>query len=60
IPHPRVLTAEDFDDIASAPDLYARKFDTALDARILDLIDERLLSDEEAGRQVPPSVGSAR
>ncbi|MBA2475602.1 MAG: hypothetical protein H0V40_06580, partial [Actinobacteria bacterium] len=42
IPHPRVLTAEDFDDIASAPDLYARKFDTALDARILDLIDERL------------------
>jgi core-2/I-Branching enzyme len=36
------LTLEDADDILSSGKHFARKFDTSLDGRILDLIDERV------------------
>lgn len=44
--HPKMLTANDFDAIAASDDLFARKFDNATDATILDLIDNRLLNQQ--------------
>lgn len=41
--HPRVLTVEDFDRIATSDAWFARKFDVDRDRSVLDLIDERLL-----------------
>jgi hypothetical protein len=41
--NPKVLTAEDFEDLAQSPQLYARKFDLTQDAGILDRIDRELL-----------------
>lgn len=38
-PHPKLLRAEDFDDIKRSGMLFGRKFDLAKDARIFDLID---------------------
>jgi hypothetical protein len=40
---PAILTTADFDELARSPKLFARKFDAGVDAKILDLIDERLL-----------------
>lgn len=42
-PFPAVLTVADLEQLSRAPDLLARKFDTAVDAKILDLIDQHLL-----------------
>lgn len=42
LPSPRILTMEDRDRLLAAPDLFARKFDPRLDARILDVIDARI------------------
>jgi Core-2/I-Branching enzyme len=39
-PHPKVLTTEDFGTLLASSKLFARKFDAAVDARILDLLDE--------------------
>jgi hypothetical protein len=49
---PSVLDKSDFDKIASSPKLFARKFDTHVDAEILDLIDQRILHcvSAEAGK----------
>jgi hypothetical protein len=43
--HPAVLRKGDFDTIASSSSLFARKFDSAIDADILDMIDQRLLNE---------------
>ena len=40
---PSVLTSSDFPAIQASPKLFARKFDATLDAKILDLVDQRLL-----------------
>jgi len=40
---PAVLSAGDFGALETSTKLFARKFDATVDARILDLIDERLL-----------------
>lgn len=42
--HPATLTRDDLEALAASPALFARKFDPAVDAEILDLIDERLLT----------------
>jgi hypothetical protein len=42
--HPRTFLANDIDSIISHPGLFARKFDEEVDANILDLIDQRILS----------------
>lgn len=42
-PGPAVLTSADWDAIAAAPDLFARKFDETVDGAILDTIDRRIL-----------------
>jgi hypothetical protein len=36
---------DDADEVLEAPDLFARKFDETIDARILDVIDERIVDD---------------
>lgn len=41
--NPKTLTVHDFSRLARGHKLFARKFDTALDAEILNLIDNRLL-----------------
>jgi hypothetical protein len=41
---PAVLSSSDFWAIQASPKLFARKFDATVDAKILDLIDERLLA----------------
>ena len=46
--HPDILTAIDFDDMASSECLFGRKFDMQIDAEILDRIDEHLLSNRPA------------
>ncbi len=40
---PAVLGVADLADLRASPALFARKFDTGVDARVLDLIDETLL-----------------
>jgi hypothetical protein len=40
---PYVLTMRDLDDLTAAPQLFARKFDEAVDTEVLDAIDTRLL-----------------
>ncbi|HVX29432.1 MAG TPA: beta-1,6-N-acetylglucosaminyltransferase, partial [Nitrolancea sp.] len=40
---PSLLTKADFPALAASPRLFARKFDTRVDAEILDMIDQRLL-----------------
>jgi hypothetical protein len=42
-PGPKVLTEADWDEIRTAPDLFARKFDREQDAAIMDHIDQHLL-----------------
>jgi hypothetical protein len=41
--HPEILTSMDFDRLRRADDLFARKFDSGIDSKILDLIDTRLV-----------------
>ncbi len=41
--HPDILTTGNFEGIASSECLFGRKFDIRKDAKILDMIDERLL-----------------
>jgi core-2/I-Branching enzyme len=43
-PAPSILLTEDYPQLAESACLFARKFDQARDARILDLIDEGLLA----------------
>lgn len=43
MPAPAILTTDDFPQLAASACLFARKFDAAVDASVLDLIDERLL-----------------
>ena len=40
---PYVLTMRELDALAAAPELFARKFDEAVDSEVLDAIDKRLL-----------------
>lgn len=42
---PAILCKNDFVNIATSPNLFARKFDMAIDADVLDLIDEKILAD---------------
>ena len=42
--HPETLTANDFEQIYRSDALFARKFDPKVDTRILDMIDEKILS----------------
>ncbi len=39
---PAVLGVEDMEDLRTSPALFARKFDTGVDARVLDLLDDLL------------------
>jgi hypothetical protein len=41
--HPKILRLSDFDAIANADDLFARKFDENVDAEILEMIDRKIL-----------------
>jgi hypothetical protein len=40
--HPAILKEGDFARLAASPKLFARKFDSSVDSRILDMIDEQL------------------
>jgi hypothetical protein len=42
---PALLGRDDFDNIMNSPKLFARKFDTTQDAKILDMIDTKLADD---------------
>jgi hypothetical protein len=42
LPNPATLTTADVDELFASGNLFARKFDVAVDARVLDLIDARL------------------
>jgi Core-2/I-Branching enzyme len=42
-PSPAILTTADFDELVRSSKLFARKFDTTVDAEVLDMIDERIL-----------------
>lgn len=56
--HPDVFGVEDMSDLLLAPEYFARKFDIAKDARILDMLDEILESatrqSAETQSQTPP------
>jgi hypothetical protein len=52
-PHPNVLTVDDYDDIIAAPQFFARKFNTTVDARILDKIDEFIAGQEKQYAESP-------
>jgi Core-2/I-Branching enzyme len=43
VSHPELLTIEDLPELERSGDLFARKFDPAVDATVLDEIDRRLL-----------------
>ncbi len=43
--HPVFLTAEEFDEISSKEELFARKIDSRIDAKILDLLDKKIQTD---------------
>lgn len=51
LPSPRTLTSADLDLMLASHDLFARKFDPAVDARVLDLLDAHI--------DAPPDVGQA-
>jgi hypothetical protein len=42
LPHPAILTKEDFERLMSSDKLFARKFDSTIDSEVLDLIDKDL------------------
>jgi hypothetical protein len=39
--HPKILTITDFNDMVSSDRLFARKFNSQIDSKVLDLLDER-------------------
>jgi hypothetical protein len=39
-PHPETLTTSDFDKLVGSKKLFARKFDAAVDSKILDMLDD--------------------
>lgn len=43
VSHPAILTEDDFDRFSDVEYIFARKFDIAVDERVLNLIDERIL-----------------
>lgn len=43
---PRILTSDDYEDLKNSACLFARKFDTAVEASVLDRIDRELLGPE--------------
>jgi len=43
-PNPAILKRGDFDKLLSTDKLFARKFDTTVDSKILDIIDERIFN----------------
>jgi hypothetical protein len=49
---PRILRCADVPKLAASPKLFARKFDTTVDAAVLDLIDEQLLSSKPVAVRV--------
>jgi hypothetical protein len=48
--HPDVLTVEDFDLMVGSGKHFARKFDSGVDARVLDMLDDVVLGGGEGGR----------
>jgi len=42
--HPYIFTVDDYSKIISLPHLFARKFDETVDAKVLDLIDDKILN----------------
>jgi hypothetical protein len=48
--HPNILCKSDFVAIKASDDLFARKFDAAVDSEIFDLIDKHLLNWHVAGK----------
>jgi hypothetical protein len=58
--HPKVLTVDDFDRVAQAPKMFARKFDATRDVAILDRIDAELLAPERQAERgadrLPPTT----
>jgi hypothetical protein len=55
----KTLGIEDIDALEASPKLFARKFDSERDARVLDLVDERLLK-RPGSRVAAARVGSPR
>ena len=53
--HPKILREEDLGLLVASPKLFARKFDSELDVRVLDLIDRQILrrSQQDAEREIP-------
>lgn len=43
--HPRILNKTDFQKLKESKSLFARKFDATVDADVLDMIDELIVSD---------------
>jgi Core-2/I-Branching enzyme len=54
--YPAVLGKNYFDQLATSPKLFARKFDTNRDTEILDLIDQRILNPLMCDRLDQPSL----
>jgi hypothetical protein len=48
-PHPRTFRSDDFDRLVQSPDFFARKFDEAVDAQILDRLTQHLEHAESTG-----------
>ena len=44
--HPDILTKNDYYDLVSSDKLFARKFDTAVDEEVLDMLDQHIDNDE--------------
>ena len=42
--HPYIFTVDDYSKIISLPHLFARKFDETVDAKVFDLIDDKILN----------------
>ncbi|HUI06190.1 MAG TPA: beta-1,6-N-acetylglucosaminyltransferase [Verrucomicrobiae bacterium] len=47
--HPKLLREGDLGNLRDSPKLFARKFDSQVDAKVLDLIDEQILKMSSAG-----------
>lgn len=43
-PHPQILTINEYNELIKTDKLFARKFDTEIDSKILDLIDKEILN----------------
>ncbi|MFP5362543.1 MAG: beta-1,6-N-acetylglucosaminyltransferase [Thermoleophilia bacterium] len=57
LPSPRTLTTADLEAMLGSRDLFARKFDPAVDAQVLDLLDVQLDAERAADRRMPPERG---